>query len=138
MGADFLIAFVDLLDADSRTVRELCNIWTARIDNLCLSDSADYFDDYSTPEELRDSLRSAAASIFSAVKTGNRFTSEFRCPGLLWRGKSRVLLMSGGLSWGDCPSDAYEQMSLLESYSISDPLLPSEELILLSRLNLVV
>lgn len=66
---------------------------------------------------LRNSIMRALEEVFVAH---NRETVEFELGG-------RTYVFSGGLSWGDPPTDAYEQIELLDQSGVTSKIITLEE-----------
>ena len=147
MGADLLIAWVDLRDGTSEMIEELFRIWEHKLRNVCPANIdfenqfADYFydedgDRYETEmtmQAIRHVLREDMVNLRDGI--ANKLNTAFTMtpPRSEYEGCPTRLLLCGGTSWGDSPSDLFDGINRLYDASILD-LTVTEEIVLAYRL----
>lgn len=67
--------------------------------------------DWETVDELRKALRAALASFEVAVSAWHREATRLHRNG-------EVIYLTGGLSWGDAPTELYDEMALLHETGV--------------------
>jgi hypothetical protein len=114
MGADFLFTTVDLLDGEEKTIDGLMRLWRSRVDALSKEnmdeDAIDRFnldedDDGKWLEAAKKILHEDLDTILEAINEERRDASLWTPPRSEWNGKPTVILITGGMSYGDSPTD---------------------------------
>lgn len=107
MGADFLFATSpqpSLNDDRRKAIKELLEQIPYQ-DLLDVQESFGGFDDCGSAEAMRQELFD---TIEQVCEMDNRETSNIQLDGMDWMG-----VITGGMSWGDVPTDAFEPIAMI-------------------------
>lgn len=107
MGADFMWAVApqpELNDDRVAAIRQLIEeITDEELVNVDDNFGCFYNDDY---DQMREELLDTV--ILVCQDLDNRETSQIRLSGMDWRG-----IITGGMSWGDAPTDAFRPIAMV-------------------------
>ena len=98
MGADFICAYVPVARLEENRKRRLLDIVAAEVPFA-------WDEGYDNPEDCRDAV---AAAVEYLAGLPNRQTAVVNFPGADY-----PVLLTGGMSYGDVPTDAFEQLEVL-------------------------
>lgn len=139
MGADFCMALVDVLDGSTPALEALRELYKARITRLSEKDLEEYVErtgmDALSPEELHVHLLDAASDVLDLAYDPVRDVALFSPPRSEFMGKPSVVLVSGGMSWGDEPTQSYGVITKLDYTGVLDSPSPSELLQLIAHIQ---
>lgn len=133
MGADFMVAIAALphrsdgkhVDLTVEQATKIIHSRIAGIDDAVLYDLLDLYrglDGDDTIDKDRDSLLWLAGDMCKEALGNNRDTTVREIGG-------RYYLLTGGMSWGDTPTDSFDNVGLMGDLAVFDePLTPEEEL----------
>lgn len=116
MGADMVIAQVDMGDGTPECVSELFDRWRARVPYTQFNDCCDVCE---TLEDLHSHLIDCISSLEEGWKGLRRDAAiiHVACDD----GESpHVIMITGGMSWGDPPTDLYNAIAILERHCVFD------------------
>lgn len=111
MGADLAVAMIPLCKTQVEALAKLHTIdkkdLVMAVDHLLPGDS----EDGDVDEAIRI-VTECLDAVYSYVEYGSRDTA-------LCRWGSRTFLVTGGMTWGDDPTDAYQPVSIVESLELT-------------------
>ena len=112
MGADFMLAVSPRCELTHERKRRIKETIRAIRDEKLLEIVNNYgplgLDDESTPAEIRVELYKA---VLENAEIERRDTSYIRLEGMDWTAN-----ITGGMSWGDSPTDAFDSMSAISDF----------------------
>lgn len=112
MGADFMFTVSPRCELTDERKRRIKNVIRAIPDKELLKVVDDYYplglDDEATPEEIRVTLYRA---VLENAEIENRETSWVQLDGMDW-----VANITGGMSWGDSPTESFDSMSSIACF----------------------
>ena len=104
MGADFILYAVPACEITAQRHE----ILKQRLDTLADEELAELVCEYGDTDEARQRVRQAIDFLVGAA--GRRDVADFCLPGMPY-----ALLTTGGLSWGDFPTDAACEFAMISS-----------------------
>lgn len=125
-----LISAIDMLDGHKDTQEEICKIYRRKFDAITeeefsrrvASDESEYeyeFGDMSYTQ-FRDTVGRALNNVIDSMLIGSREAGDICLPRCKWHGNPSWLFASGGLSWGDSPTDLSGDIETLYWAEIAD------------------
>jgi len=114
MGADMCVEYVDMGDGSDECARELFASWRARVSRAVFNDDYDY---QSSIEELHEQLMRDIETLEEGWLGNRRDAAVIDIP-CSDGDFPHVVMLSGGMSWGEPPSDLYSAIRSLDLHNI--------------------
>lgn len=125
-----LLYTVDLLDGMNDTLEELFKLYREKIDALTEADAEELTDEFNLDdflpegqtklEYLKGILNRAYTDFTMQVCHYGREVDFIHPPRSAWNGSQTVLADTGGLSWGDAPTELFNNIDYLYRGGIFD------------------
>jgi len=116
MGADFIVAMVPMRKTQDEAIAKLKAMDAETLLHVLSYYHARDFDEDTDEQEYAEAIEFVTAKIdevYGYYKHGSRETDVHKIDGTDW-------LITGGMSWGDDPTDAYESVSVIASLGLTD------------------
>ena len=116
MGADLIIAMLPMRKTQDEAIAKLKAMDSEDLLHVLSNYHAREFNE-DTPEaeyaEAIEFMTGKIAEVYDYYEKGSRDTEVRRLDGTAW-------LITGGMSWGDDPTDAFEPLNIVASLGLTD------------------
>lgn len=128
-----IISALDMLDGQKDTQEEICNLYRRKFDAITEEvfhreatedGELEFFAGFDYPE-FRGKVSAALDEVVLSMLHGSREAGDIECPHTDWHGKPTWLFATGGMSWGDSPTELSGAIEMLFYAGIAD-LTPEE------------
>lgn len=112
MGADLIVSVIELRESKEKAIERLAKIVFNEDSNELFQNAGYYFwedEQEITPEILND-MRKRVASALEVVYGYSREMTHISIDG------DRRFVITGGMSWGDMPTDIFEDFNIFQEF----------------------